>query len=124
MDRYVDGYVLPVPADRVEEYREMAAEAGEFWIEQGALEFFEGVGEDMTPEVAGASMRTFPDLAGAGEDEAVVFAYVVYESREHRDEVNGRVMDAMDAEAHDGDMPFDTDRMAYGGFRTLVSYER
>lgn len=124
MTRYVDGFVLPVPTDALDAYREMAAAAGEIWMEYGALAYFEGVGEDMEPDTEGVSMRTFPRLAGATADESVVFAFIVFESREHRDTVNAKVMDdpAMDPAEFDGEMPFDPERMAYGGFDALVSY--
>jgi uncharacterized protein YbaA (DUF1428 family) len=125
MERYVDGYVFPVPTDNLDVYREMAAEAGKLWIKHGALEYFEGVGDDMEPDMDGMSMRTFPQLAETEDDESVVFSFVVYESREHRDEVNARVMDdpAMDPESFDEEMPFDENRVVYGGFRSIVSYE-
>lgn len=125
MERCVDGFVLAVPNDKLDAYREMADEAGRFWVEHGALEYFEGVGDDTNPDTGGGSVRTFPELADAGEDETVVFAFVVYESREHRDEVNARVMDdpAMDPERYAEEMPFDSERMAYGGFRSIVSHE-
>lgn len=125
MERYVDGYVLPVPTDNLDAYREMAAEAGKLWIKHGALEYFEGVGDDMEPDMDGMSMRTFPQLAKTEDDESVVFSFVVYESREHRDEVNAKVMDdpAMDPESFDEEMPFDENRVVYGGFRSIVSYE-
>ena len=124
MERYVDGFVLPVPKANIDAYREMAAEAGSSWIEHGALEYFEGVGEDMNPEMEEMTARTFPELAETADDETVVFAFIVFESREHRDEVNASVMEdmEMDPEAYD-EMPFDPERMAYGGFRSLVSYE-
>ena len=126
MERYVDGFVLAVPTEKLDAYREMAAEAGKFWIEHGALEYFEGVGDDMEPDVDGMPVRTFPQLAETGDDESVVFAFIVFESREHRDEVNAKVMDdpAMDPEQFAEEMPFDTERMAYGGFRSIVSYEK
>lgn len=125
MERYVDGFVLPVPNDTLDAYRKMAADAGELWIEHGALEYFEGIGDDMEPDTDGMPMRTFPQLAETGDDESVVFAFIVFESREHRDEVNARVMDdpAMDPEQFDEEMPFDPERMAYGGFRSIVSHE-
>lgn len=125
MERYVDGFVLPVPDDQLDAYREMASEAGELWIEHGALEYFEGVGDDMEPDTDGMPMRTFLQLAETGDDESVVFAFIVFESREHRDEVNAKVMDdpAMDPERFDEEMPFDPELTAYGGFRSVVSYE-
>ena len=125
MERYVDGFVFAVPNEKLEAYREMADEAGKLWIEHGALEYFEGVGDDMEPDMGGMPVRTFPQLAEAGDDESVVFSFIVFESREHRDEVNAKVMEdpAMDPEQFAEDMPFDTERMAYGGFRSIVSYE-
>lgn len=126
MERYVDGFVIPVPNDKLDAYREMAAEGGKLWIEHGALEYFEGVGDDMEPDMDGMSVRTFPQLADAGDDETVVFSFIVFESREHRDEVNAQVMEdpAMDPEQFAEEMPFDMERMAYGGFRSIVSDEK
>ena len=125
MERYVDGFVIPIPNDKLDVYREMADEAGKLWIEHGALEYFEGVGDDMEPDMGGMPVQTFPQLAETGDDESVVFSFIVFESREHRDEVNAKVMDdpAMDPENIDEEMPFDMERMSYGGFRSIVSYE-
>ncbi|WP_418280923.1 DUF1428 domain-containing protein [Halorubrum sp. DTA98] len=125
MERYVDGFVIPVPNDALDAYREMAEKAGEIWIKHGALEYFEGVGDDMDPDVDGMPIVTFPQLAETGDDETVVFSFIAYESRDHRDEVNAKVMGdpEMDPDDFDGDMPFDTERMSYGGFRSIVSYE-
>ena len=123
MSHYVDGYVLPIATDRIEAYREMAAEAGKAWIDHGALRYVEAIGDDLEPDVAGAELARFPDLVGAGPDETVVFAFVVYESREHRDEVNAAVMAAFEDAAEDPtEMPFDVERMAYGGFEAVVEY--
>ena len=125
MERYVDGFVIPIPNDHVDAYREMAAEGGELWIEHGALEYFEGVGDDLDPDMGNMPMRTFPQLAETSDDETVVFSFIVFESREHREEVNANVMEdpAMDPENFEEEMPFDTGRMVYGGFRSIVSYE-
>ena len=125
MGRYVDGFVIPVPNDHVDAYREMAAEGSELWIEHGALEYFEGVGDDLDPDMGDMPMRTFPQLAETGDDETVVFSFIVFESREHRDEVNAKVMDdpAIDSENVEEEMPFDTGRMVYGGFRSIVDHE-
>ena len=125
MERYVDGFVFPGPTDNLDTYREMADEAGQLWIKHGALEYFEGVGDDMVRDMDGMSMRTFPQLTDTGDDESVVFSFIVFESREHRDEVNAKVMDdpAMDPEHFEEEMPFDEERMAYGGSRSIVSYE-
>ncbi|WP_312911821.1 DUF1428 domain-containing protein [Natronosalvus caseinilyticus] len=125
MERYVDGFVIPVPNEQLDAYREMASEAGNLWIEHGALEYFEGVGDDMEPDMDGMPMVTFPQLAGMGDDETVVFSFIVFESRDHRDDVNAKVMDdpTMGPENYEEEMPFDPERMAYGGFRSIVSYE-
>ncbi|WP_227379589.1 DUF1428 domain-containing protein [Haladaptatus halobius] len=126
MERYVDGFVIPIPNDKLEAYREIAAEAGKLWIEHGALEYFEGVGDDMEPDMGDMQIRTYPQLTEIGDDETVVFSFIVFESREHRDEVNAKVMDdpAMDPDSFDEEMPFNTERMAYGGFRSIVSHEK
>lgn len=90
-NRYVDAVVIPVPTDNLDAYREMAAEAGEVWIEHGALTYFEGVENDMGSDESGGSTGTFSELAGSGENESIVFAFIVFESREHRDEVTRRL---------------------------------
>ena len=125
MERYVDGYVLAVPNGMLDSYREMADTAGKLWVEHGALEYFEGVGDDMEPDMGGMPTPTFPQLAETGDDESVVFSFVVFESREHRDEVNAKVMEdpAMDPDLFDEEMPNDPGRMAYGGFRSIVHHE-
>ncbi len=124
MSQYIDGYVLPVPTDKIDEYRDMAAEAGESWIRHGALQYVECLGDDLDPDMGDVEITTFPDLVAADEDESVIFAFVVYESRTHRDEVNAAVMAEMEAMADTDEieMPFDVARMAYGGFETLVEY--
>lgn len=125
MERYVDGFVIPILNEKLDAYRDMASEAGKLWIEHGALEYFEGIGDDMEPDMDDMPMVTFPQLAETGDDETVVFSFIVFESREHRDEVNAKVMKdpAMDPDSYDEEMPFDSERMAYGGFRSIVSYE-
>ncbi|MBM3618603.1 MAG: DUF1428 domain-containing protein [Alphaproteobacteria bacterium] len=118
---YVDGFVLAVPKDRIEDYREMADFAGKIWMEHGALSFMENVIED----AAGNDMcNTFPAMFGTKDDELTVFSYITYESREHRDEVNAKVMSdpRMEDACGGKDMPFDPKRMAFGGFRTIVSF--
>ncbi len=116
---YVDGFVLPVPEGKINEYKKMAAHAGKIWMEHGALAYKECVAEDMEDK---GFCKTFPDAFKTKKGETVVFAYIVYKSREHRDEVNKKVMaDERMNEACDADnMPFDCKRMAYGGFKALV----
>lgn len=118
MDRYIDGFVIPVPKDRIEDYRRMAEKAALVWREHGALDYWECVGDDLGVK----DMVSFSQLAQAGPDETVVFAWVVFESREHRDRANEKIMaDPRLKEMMDADKPiFDYARMAYGGFRELV----
>ena len=124
--KYVDGYVGVIPEKNVAAYREMAEGAGKLWMKHGALEYIECVGEDLNPDVP-AEMRgiTFPTLIGATSGETVIFSYIVFESRQHRDEVNAKVNKEMEAEMEkpenrDQPMPFDMKRMAYGGFNMIV----
>ncbi|TDU70653.1 uncharacterized protein YbaA (DUF1428 family) [Prosthecobacter fusiformis] len=121
MSHYVDGFVIPVPTDKIPEYQAIAEKACVIWKEHGALDYRECVAEDTDAK----DMVSFPTLAGAKEGETVVFAYIVYESRAHRDEVNAKVMaDPRMMEFcpdHGGQPPFDCKRMAYGGFKTIVS---
>ncbi|MBI5510682.1 MAG: DUF1428 domain-containing protein [Deltaproteobacteria bacterium] len=118
--RYVDGYVLPVPKRELATYRKMATSAGKLWRKNGALDYFEGVGDDLSPAFAGIR---FPKTVKAKPGEAVVFSFVVFKSRAHRDRVNAKVMKEMfadDPSAKDKPMPFDIKRMAYGGFKLLA----
>ncbi len=124
---YVDGFVLPVPEGKIDAYRQMAESAGKIWMEHGALQYKECVLEDAQPEMSEDAPETckitpFGELAGTKDGETVIFAFIVYKSREHRDEVNKKVMaDPRMQEACDGNnMPFDPSRMAYGGFKALV----
>jgi uncharacterized protein YbaA (DUF1428 family) len=116
--RYVDGFVIPVPKRNVQMYRRMAQKAGKVWIEHGALEFRECIGDDL--KVKG--MTPFPRVARARRGDTVFFSWIVYKSRAHRDRVNAKVMkDPRIANMTDEKaMPFDTKRMVYGGFKVLV----
>ncbi len=118
MARYIDGFVLPLAKDKVETYRGLAEKAGRIWKEHGALEYIECVGDDL--EAPG--VLPFAKLAAAGPEETVIFAYIVYESRAHRDAVNEKVMKDPRMELMCGgeNMPFDPGRMAFGGFKPLV----
>ena len=117
MPLYVDGYVIPIPRRKVEAYRRIAQKAGRIWRQHGALEFRECVGDDL--KVKG--LVAFPRLARVKPGETVVFSWVVYRSRAHRDRVNAKVMkDPRLAGMSNEDMPFDMKRMAYGGFKVLV----
>lgn len=114
---YVDGFLLPVPKGKIEEYRAIAKKSSEVWKDHGALDYRECVGDDVNPQFG----RSFADAAGAGPDDTVIFSYIVYNSREHRDEVNAKVMeDPRIANMPPESMPFDCSRMFYGGFKTIV----
>ena len=116
MGKYVDGFVLPVPKSKVEEYRKVASEAGRVWMEYGALEFIECVAEDVKP----GEVTSFPQSVKLEPDETVVFSWIVYESREHRDRVNEKVMADPRTKMDPSTMPFDGKRMIFGGFEVLV----
>ena len=116
MARYVDGFVLPVPKKSLEAYRAIARKAGKIWREHGALDYVEAVADDVKP----GKLTSFPQSVKLKAGEVVVFSYIVFKSRAHRDRVNKKVMADprlhMDPEA----MPFDVKRMIYGGFKTIV----
>ncbi len=118
MARYVDGYVLPVPKKSLEAYRRMAQKAGKIWREHGALEYRECVGENLKVKWG----VLFPRMVRAKPGETVVFSWIVFKSRAHRDRVNEKVMkDPRLAKMMDPkSMPFDAKRMVYGGFEVLV----
>ncbi len=118
MSKYIDGFVIPIPKNKLDTYREMATKASAIWKEHGALEYIEAVGDDLDVQ----DQTPFPTMANATAEETVILAYIVYESREHRDAVNAKVM--ADPRVHEtcdpANPPFDFKRMAYGGFRAIV----
>ena len=115
---YVDGFVVPVPKDKIEAYRAMAEKAGAVWREHGALEFHECIADDVKP----GEVTYFPQAVQLKEDETVFFSWIVYNSREERDAINEKVMNDPRLKESMGDaMPFDGKRMFWGGFRTFVS---
>ncbi|MGE0850950.1 MAG: DUF1428 domain-containing protein [Hyphomicrobiaceae bacterium] len=117
MARYVDGYVLPVPKKNLEAYRQLAQEAGNVWREHGALEYVECVAED----VKSGQLTSFPQAVKLEDGETVVFAWIVFRSREDRDRINAAVMkDPRIAGKDPASMPFDGRRMFWGGFDVLV----
>ena len=115
---YVDGYVLPVPKKNLQAYRRIAQKAGRIWREHGALEVRECVGEDLNVKWG----VPFPRRIKLKRGETVVFSYIVFKSRAHRDRVNAKVMKdpRIKNMCDPKDMPFDVKRMAYGGFKVLV----
>ncbi len=118
MARYVDGFVLPVPKKKLDAYRRMAAKAGKVWREHGALDFVECVADDVKP----GKVTSFPQSVKLKAGEVVVFSWIVYKSRAHRDSVNKKVMadPRLKAMMEPENMPFDGKRMIYGGFSVLV----
>jgi uncharacterized protein YbaA (DUF1428 family) len=114
---YVDGFIVPVPKKKLAAYRNLARKAGKIWREHGALDFKECVADD----VKKGKWTSFPRSVKLKPSETVVFAYIVYKSRAHRDQVNGKVMKDKRFTGMDmKDMPFDGKRMIYGGFKVLV----
>jgi uncharacterized protein YbaA (DUF1428 family) len=115
---YVDGFLVPVPKRKLQEYRRMARKAGKIWREHGALQFRECVADD----VKVGKLTSFPRAVKRKPGETVMFSYIVYESRAQRDRVNKKVMSdprlksMMDPKA----MPFDGKRMIYGGFKVMI----
>jgi uncharacterized protein YbaA (DUF1428 family) len=116
--RYADGFVIPVPKKKVASYLRMSRKAGKVWRDHGALQYCECVGEDLEVKMG----IPFPRLAKAKAGETVVFSWIVYKSRAHRDRVNAKVMnDPRLAAMMGGDaMPFDVKRMTYGGFEMMI----
>lgn len=117
MARYVDGFVIPVPKRNLDAYRRMARKAGKVWREHGALEVRECVAED----VKKGELTSFPQSVNLKRGETVVFSWIVFRSRAHRDRVNAKVMeDPRIAGMDPKEMPFDAKRMIYGGFDVIV----
>ena len=122
MARYIDGFVLPIPVKNIDAYREVATMASAVWLEHGAIDYFECISDDP----AGEHFTPFPELFGAKDDEAVIFAWATFESKEARDAANAKIMqDERLGAMMSRDKPlFDMKRMAYGGFRELVGRTR
>ena len=122
MANYIDGYILPVPRNHLEEYKQVAEQVAKIWKEYGALAYFEYMGEDLKLE----GTRSFEELVDAKEDEVVVFGWVVFESKEARDLANERVpkdprmTDLVGPLTDPSRLIFDASRMVYGGFQALV----
>lgn len=120
MAQYVDGFVIVIAKKNLPAYKKLAAKAGKIWMEYGALSYYETVGDDLNTKFG----VPFRKLTKAKPNEAVVFSYIVYKSKKHRDSVNKKVME----DNRIADMcppenaPFDMKKMSYGGFETLVKY--
>lgn len=122
MGKYIDGFVLPVAKNNLAEYKKMSAAMGKLMKKYGALEYVEAVGDDLNPKMGGMKFTKFAKMAKAKSGESVLFSYIVFKSRAHRDKVNEKVMKEMmkTPMSKDMKMPFDMARMAYGGFKVIV----
>ena len=118
MARYIDGFVLPVPKKNMAAYRRIAQKAGKIWREHGALDYVECAGDDLNVSVG----LPFPRGIRSKPGETVMFSYIVYKSRAHRDSVNKKVMadPRIHALCDPKNTPFDCKRMLYGGFKAIV----
>ena len=116
---YVDGIVVPVPKAKLAAYRAMARKAGKVWREHGALEYHECVADDV--EVG--KVTSFPRSVKLKSNETVIFSYIVYKSRKDRDRIMAKVLSdpRLKSMMNAKTMPFDTKRMIFGGFKTLVT---
>lgn len=124
MAKYVDGFVLVVPKGKADEYKKMAEEGKESWMKHGALQYFECRSNDLKQQEMGPEKsRSYMEMTGATDADDVWFSFIVFESKEHRDEVNAKVMKEME-ETYDENSnfvsPFEMNQMAYGGFDVVV----
>ena len=115
---YVDGFVVPVPRDRLEDYLAMSRSCGAIWREHGALEYRECVADDVKP----GQWTSFPQAVDLQDGEVVIFSWIVYESRARRDEINDKVMKdpRMKENMDPANLPFDGKRMVYGGYEMRI----
>jgi len=118
MPRYVDGFVLPLPRKNLAAYRRIAKACGKIWLDHGALEYIECIGDDISP----GKLTSFPISVKLKPSEIVVFSWIIYASRKQRDQTNKKVMadPRMKKIMEKKPMPFDGKRMIYGGFKTIV----
>ncbi len=124
MKKYVDGFLLVIPKNKVEEYKKMAIMGRDAWMKHGALGYYECMGDDLkAQEMGDEKTRTFMETAGAHANETVWYSFIIFKSKAHRDEVNKKVMAEMNEkmkDEKDTQMPFEMKRMSYGGFEVEV----
>jgi uncharacterized protein YbaA (DUF1428 family) len=113
---YVDGFVIPIPKKNLKAYARMAKMGAEMWMRHGALDYKECAGDDLQSKGG----MPFPRLLKLKPGETVLFSFIVFKSRAHRDRVNAKVMKEMEKMGDTMEMPFDMKRMVYGGFKGLV----
>src|SRR6185312_17001192 len=113
---YVDGFIVAIPQDRLADYKKLARKAGKIWLEHGALEYVECIGDD----VPVGKLTSFPKAVKLQDGEIVVFSWIIYKSRAERDAVMKKVMADPRLSKEMSTMPFDGKRMIFGGFKTIL----
>ncbi len=117
-EKYVDGFVIVVPKEKLSAYKKDAKFGAKLWMKYGALDYKECIGDDLNAEWI---KFTFPKMTKLKEDEVVVFSYITFESKAHRNKVNKLVMSDPSMQGmEDKEMPMDMKRFAYGGFKIIV----
>lgn len=114
---YIDGFIVPVPKDRIDDYVKIASAAGEVWKEHGALSFTEAQADD----VPMGELTSFPRAVQLAPDEVVFFSFITYRDRAHRDTVNAKVMADPRCKMDPATAPFSMQRMIWGGFIPRVA---
>lgn len=119
ISKYVDGFVLPIPKNKVKAYLKVAKIASKVWLDHGALEYVETMSDDVKP----SKLTSFPQAVKLKKGEVIFFSWCTYKSRAHRDRVVKKVM--ADQRLYDAmtGSPFDMKRMIWGGFKTAVNIE-
>jgi uncharacterized protein YbaA (DUF1428 family) len=115
MSQYVDGFVIPIKKKNVSKYKKMAQAGCKAWMKHGALSYYECIGDDFIKHGLG-----FKKMCKLKADETVIFAYVVFKSKSHRNSVNKKVMKEMDSMFHNMEMPFDMKKFSVAGCKTIV----
>jgi len=113
---YVDGFLVPVPKDKLDAYKEMAELGAKLWMEYGALSYVECIADD----VPYGELTSFPRAVQVKDDEIVIFSWITYKDRASRDEINAKVMADERLNAYQSNMPFDGKRMIFGGFQPFL----
>lgn len=123
---YVDGFVMPIPKNKTAAYKKMAEWGAKTWMKCGALAYYECMGDDLKPTKSNGFLPlSFKAIAKAKPTETVWFSFIVFKDKKHRDAVNKLVMKQMAKEAKDWEgvpMPFDANKMAYGGFKAVIAH--
>jgi uncharacterized protein YbaA (DUF1428 family) len=121
MGRYVDGFVMVIPKKNLAAYKKIAKKSGKVWMEHGALEYIECLGDDLDQNFG----NPFKKMAKCSAKETVYFSYVVYKSKAHRNKVNKLVMkDPRIASQSPDQMPFNVNKMAFGGFKATIDMRK